>query len=83
MVLVLDDIFDEGEMMVVICLCIIDMGVVEFYFVVLCEKMFSKFKLLYLDFCGFNVLDCYVFGCGMDVKGYWCNFLIICVLKNI
>lgn len=79
-VFVFDDIFDEGEMMVVICDCIFDMGVQCFMLVVLCEKMFVKVKLLYLDFCGFLVLDCYVFGCGMDVKGYWCNLLMICVL---
>jgi hypoxanthine phosphoribosyltransferase len=40
---------------------------------VLCEKTLTKLKPMHPDFCGFKVPDRYVFGCGMDVKGYWRN----------
>lgn len=81
-VLVLDDILDEGETMAAIRSRIIDMGAAEFYSAVLCEKTLSKSKPLYPDFCGFNVPDRYVFGCGMDAKGYWRNLPTIRALKN-
>ncbi|KMW47476.1 hypoxanthine-guanine phosphoribosyltransferase [Ralstonia insidiosa] len=81
-VLVLDDILDEGETMAAIRSRIIDMGAAEFYSAVLCEKTLAKDKPLYPDFCGFNVPDRYVFGCGMDAKGYWRNLPTIRALKN-
>ena len=81
-VLVLDDILDEGETMAAIRSRIIDMGAAEFYSAVLCEKTLAKAKPLYPDFCGFNVPDRYVFGCGMDAKGYWRNLPAIRALKN-
>lgn len=72
-VLVLDDILDEGETMAAIRQRIMDMGAREFYAAVLCEKTLAKAKPMHPDFCGFTVPDRYVFGCGMDVKGYWRN----------
>jgi hypoxanthine phosphoribosyltransferase len=49
------------------------MGAKEFKSAVLCEKTIAQAKPLRPDFCGFEVPDRYVFGCGMDVKGYWRN----------
>ncbi|NOV27337.1 hypoxanthine-guanine phosphoribosyltransferase [Cupriavidus necator] len=72
-VLVLDDILDEGETMAAIRQRIMDMGAKEFHAAVLCEKTLSKPKPMHPDFCGFAVPDRYVFGCGMDAKGYWRN----------
>jgi hypoxanthine phosphoribosyltransferase len=72
-VLVLDDILDEGETMAAIRQRIMDMGAKEFHAAVLCEKALTKLKPMHPDFCGFKVPDRYVFGCGMDVKGYWRN----------
>jgi len=72
-VLVLDDILDEGETMAAIRERILDMGAKEFHAAVLCEKTLDKAKPMHPDFCGFKVPDRYVFGCGMDVKGYWRN----------
>ena len=70
-VLVLDDILDEGETMAAIRDRILDMGAKRFMSAVLCEKTLAKAKPLHPDFCGFTVPDRYVFGCGMDAKGYW------------
>jgi hypoxanthine phosphoribosyltransferase len=72
-VLVLDDILDEGETMAAIRDRIMDMGAKRFMSAVLCEKLIPKPKPLRPDFCGFEVPDRYVFGCGMDAKGYWRN----------
>lgn len=80
-VLVLDDILDEGETMAAIRQRILDMGAKEFHAAVLCEKTLAKSKPMHPDFCGFPVPDRYVFGCGMDVKGYWRNLGAIRALK--
>ena len=72
-VLVLDDLLDEGETMAAIRERIMSMGAKECQAAVLCEKTLAKVKPMHPDFCGFHVPDRYVFGCGMDVKGYWRN----------
>jgi hypoxanthine phosphoribosyltransferase len=81
-VLVLDDILDEGETMAAIRQRIMEMGAREVRAAVLCEKMLAKQKPMHPDFCGFTVPDRYVFGCGMDVKGYWRNLGAIRALKD-
>ncbi len=81
-VLVLDDILDEGETMAAIRDRIMAMGAKQFLSAVLCEKIIPKTKPLRPDFCGFEVLDRYVFGCGMDAKGYWRNLPTIHALTD-
>jgi hypoxanthine phosphoribosyltransferase len=81
-VLVLDDILDEGETMAAIRQRIMEMGAREVRAAVLCEKTLAKQKPMHPDFCGFAVPDRYVFGCGMDVKGYWRNLGAIRALKD-
>lgn len=72
-VLVLDDILDEGETMAAIRDRVLEMGATSFMSAVLCEKQIAQSKPLKPDFCGVEVPDRYVFGCGMDAKGYWRN----------
>ncbi|MDG0025314.1 hypoxanthine-guanine phosphoribosyltransferase [Trinickia sp. Y13] len=81
-VLVLDDILDEGETMAAIRDRILAMGAKRFLSAVLCEKQIAKAKPLRPDFCGFEVPDRYVFGCGMDAKGYWRNLPAIRALTE-
>ncbi|MEM5313946.1 hypoxanthine-guanine phosphoribosyltransferase [Paraburkholderia sp. JHI869] len=81
-VLVLDDILDEGETMAAIRDRIMDMGAKRFLSAVLCEKTLAKAKPLHPDYCGFSVPDRYVFGCGMDAKGYWRNLPTIRALTE-
>lgn len=80
-VLVLDDILDEGETMAEIRDRILEMGAKHFYSAVLCEKDLGITKPLVPDFCGLTVPNRYVFGCGMDAKGYWRNLPSIRALK--
>ncbi|SDV49559.1 hypoxanthine-guanine phosphoribosyltransferase [Chitinasiproducens palmae] len=72
-VLVLDDILDEGETMAAIRDKIVSLGARRCLSAVLCEKTKSAAKPLRPDFVGVEVPDRYVFGCGMDVRGYWRN----------
>lgn len=81
-VLVLDDILDEGATMAAIRERILALGASAFYAAVLCEKQLSKPKPMHPDFCGFTVPDRYVFGCGMDARGYWRNLPAIRALKS-
>jgi len=81
-VLVLDDILDEGQTMAAIRDRIMDMGAQRFISAVLCEKTLHQTKPLRPDFCGFTVPDRYIFGCGMDAKGYWRNLPAIRALTT-
>lgn len=81
-VLVLDDILDEGATMAAIRDRILAMGASQFYSAVLCEKLLNKPKPSHPDFCGFTVPDRYVFGCGMDARGYWRNLPSIRALNS-
>lgn len=81
-VLVLDDILDEGETMAAIRERILAMGAKRFLSAVLCEKVIPQAKPLHPDFCGFKVPNRYVFGCGMDAKGYWRNLPTIRALTD-
>ena len=72
-VLVLDDILDHGETMNVIRNRVLELGAKEFYCAVLVEKILGMKKPIQADFVGLTIPDRFVFGCGMDAKGYWRN----------
>jgi hypoxanthine phosphoribosyltransferase len=72
-VLVLDDILDHGETMNVIKKRLLEIGAREFHCAVLVEKKLAMKKPINADFVGLNIPDRFVFGCGMDAKGYWRN----------
>lgn len=81
-VLVLDDILDHGETMSVIRERLLALGAKEFYCAVLVEKMLGKDKPIAADFVGLRIPDRFVFGCGMDAKGYWRNLPEIRAMKE-
>jgi len=72
-VLVLDDILDAGQTMRAIRDQLLDNGSASFACAVLVEKALRQRKPLRPDFVGLQVPDRFVFGCGMDAKGYWRN----------
>jgi hypoxanthine phosphoribosyltransferase len=72
-VLVLDDILDHGETMRAIRDGLIELGADDFHCAVLVEKTLQKQKPISADFVGLKIPDRFVFGCGMDAKGYWRN----------
>ena len=72
-VLVLDDILDGGETMAAIRGRVMGLVAREFHCAVLVEKLLSHAKPIAADFVGLKIADRFVFGCGMDAKGYWRN----------
>jgi hypoxanthine phosphoribosyltransferase len=72
-VLVIDDILDGGHTMRAIRERLMEFGAASFQCAVLVEKTLKKEKPLSADFVGLRIPDRFVFGCGMDAKGYWRN----------
>jgi hypoxanthine phosphoribosyltransferase len=81
-VLLLDDILDEGHTLAAIKEKCLAQGAKEVIIAVLVEKELNKTKPITADFVGLTVPDRYVFGCGMDVYGWWRNLPAIYALKN-
>ncbi|HQT25689.1 MAG TPA: phosphoribosyltransferase family protein, partial [Burkholderiales bacterium] len=81
-VLVLDDILDEGETMAAIKGRVMKEGASAFYSAVFCDKAIGRPKPIEPDFVGISLPDRYVFGFGMDVHGAWRNLPAIYALKG-
>jgi hypoxanthine phosphoribosyltransferase len=72
-VLVLDDILDGGHTLCAIRDRVIALGAAEFVSAVLVDKQLDHAKPIAADFVGLRIPDQFVFGCGMDAKGFWRN----------
>jgi hypoxanthine phosphoribosyltransferase len=81
-VLVVDDILDEGNTLVAIREKLIALGASRVCFAVFAEKDTGHAKLLKADFTGVKLPNRYVFGFGMDVSGAWRNLPEIYALKE-
>jgi len=81
-VLVLDDILDEGHTLQAVRTKLLEMGAAEFYSAVLTTKDTGQPKPIQADFSGLTLPNRYVFGCGMDVLGMWRNLPAIYALKE-
>jgi len=81
-VLVLDDILDEGETLAAVRARILEGGAEACYSAVLADKEIGRPKPITADFVGVRVPDRYVFGFGMDVHGLWRNLPAIYALKS-
>jgi hypoxanthine phosphoribosyltransferase len=72
-VLILDDILDEGlTLKAVVEKCVLQ-GAKEVKVAVLVDKLLNKPKPINADYVGLTVPNRYVFGCGMDMNGWWRN----------
>ena len=72
-VLVLDDILDEGNTLAAIREGLLAAGARVVYNAVFAEKETGKRKPISADFVGVRLPNRYVFGFGMDVRGAWRN----------
>lgn len=72
-VLIVDDILDEGITLEAIYQYCQDEGASSVYSAVLIEKMLAHDKPVRADFVGLKAEDRYIFGYGMDYKGYLRN----------
>ena len=81
-VLVLDDILDEGITLAAIRDKVMGMGALNIYAAVLADKAICRPKAAEADFVGLRVPDKYVFGYGMDAYGLWRNLPAIYALRD-
>ena len=74
-VLVLDDILDEGHTLNAIVEYMEGEGAKKVYSAVLVHKLHDRkaYPGMRADFSGLDVADRFLFGSGMDYKGYWRN----------
>lgn len=81
-VLILDDILDAGiTLKAIVDECEL-LGVTNIKIAVLVEKQLDIIKPVQADYVGLMVPDRYVFGCGMDVYGWWRNLPAIYALQD-
>jgi hypoxanthine phosphoribosyltransferase len=79
-VLLLDDILDEGHTLSAVREKCLQAGAERVVIAVLTEKDTGLDKPVSADFVGLHVPNRYVFGCGMDVHGWWRNLPAIYAL---
>jgi hypoxanthine phosphoribosyltransferase len=81
-VLVLDDVLDEGNTLAAIRDRLAASGASRVLCAVLAEKDTGRPKPIRADFTGVRLPNRYVFGFGMDVRGAWRNLPEIYALKD-
>ena len=81
-VLLLDDILDAGITLLAVRDACLTLGAAQVKVAVLAEKELGQAKPIQADYVGLVVPDRYVFGCGMDVYGWWRNLPAIYALKD-
>jgi len=81
-VLLLDDILDGGTTLLAIRDRLCEEGATRVLSAVLVEKVLAGGRPIAADFVGLRIPDRFVFGCGMDAKGYWRNLPEIRAMKR-
>lgn len=84
-ILLIDDILDEGRTLAEIIKHCLQQGAAKVYTAVLVDKKHNRkavqgFKA---DFCELEAEDRFLFGYGMDYKGYWRNAAGIYAVKGL
>lgn len=81
-VLILDDILDEGFTLRAIADQCKQQAAKDIKVAILVEKLLNKAKPISANYIGLSVPNRYVFGCGMDVYGWWRNLPAIYALSD-
>ena len=84
-ILIIDDILDEGNTLLEVIRFCQEQGAKDVYTAVLVDKQHDRkaqpgFKA---DFTGLDVEDRFIFGFGMDYKGFWRNAPGIYAVKGL
>jgi hypoxanthine phosphoribosyltransferase len=82
-VLVLDDILDHGATLRAIRDSLAAAGAARVECAVLVEKQLARSKPTKAEYVGLTIPDRFVFGYGMDAKGYWRNLPEIRAIKGM
>ena len=72
-IVVVDDILDEGETLAHVKQRLLDMGAAEVIVAVFADKDLGRAKPIQADLIGLTLPNKFVVGFGMDVYGYWRN----------
>ena len=72
-IIVLDDIFDEGETLAHVKQRLLDMGAAEVIITVFADNDIGREKPVEADIVGLIIPNKFIVGFGMDVYGYWRN----------
>ena len=81
-VLVLDDILDEGHTLAALRQRVLELGASKFYSGVFADKRHGRAKPIHADFVGMELPDRFVFGYGMDIEGAWRNLPAVYAVKE-
>ena len=81
-VLVLDDILDEGHTLAAVRERLLAAGAAGVYLAVFADKDIGRPKPVSADFIGLRLPNRYVFGFGMDVSGVWRNLPEVYAVKE-
>ena len=81
-VVVLDDILDEGETLAHVKERLLQMGAKEVVLAVFADKDIGKSKPCRADYIGLTLPNKFVVGYGMDAYGYWRNLPAIWAIKT-
>jgi hypoxanthine phosphoribosyltransferase len=81
-VLLLDDILDEGHTLATLRERVLALGADKCYSAVFADKKLGRKKPIHADFVGMEVPDRFVFGYGMDIEGAWRNLPAIYAVKE-
>lgn len=81
-VLLVDDILDEGHTLAALQQRVLELGAKRCYSAVFADKQHGRPKPVHADFVGLAVPDRFVFGYGMDIEGAWRNLPAIYAVRN-
>jgi hypoxanthine phosphoribosyltransferase len=81
-VLLLDDILDEGHTLSALRERVLKLGAAHCYSAVFADKQHGRKKPIYADFVGMELPNRFVFGYGMDIEGAWRNLPAIYAVKE-
>jgi hypoxanthine phosphoribosyltransferase len=81
-VLLLDDILDEGHTLSALHEKVMELGAKKCYTAVFADKRHERKKPIRADFVGMELPNRFVFGYGMDIEGAWRNLPAIYAVKE-
>ena len=81
-VLLLDDILDEGHTLSALRERVLKLGADKCYSAVFADKQHGRKKPIHADFVGMELPNRFVFGYGMDIEGAWRNLPAIYAVKE-
>ena len=82
-VLIIDDILDEGYTLSAMVEDCLKYQPQQIFTAVLTQKDHQRGNQFKANFIGLSVQDRYIFGCGMDYKGYWRQLNQIYAVKGL